>query len=50
MKALTSIFIMTLALTLLAGCTSFKKSGDNLIKSPCEVCKRKPFYINGKRV
>jgi hypothetical protein len=41
-------FLMFASLT---GCASvFKKPGDELVKSPCEVCKKAPFYVNGKRI
>lgn len=35
----------------LSGCAKiFKKPGDEPVKNPCEVCKKAPFYVNGKRV
>jgi len=41
-------FLMFASLT---GCAKvFKKPGDELVKSPCEACKKAPFYVNGKRI
>lgn len=43
--------VLMIALLGLSGCTKlFKKPGDELVKSPCDACKKAPFYINGKRV
>jgi hypothetical protein len=43
--------ILILMLFNLTGCAKvFKKPGDELVKSPCEACKKAPFYVNGKRV
>lgn len=40
--------IMVLNLT---GCAkAFTSKTDKPVKSPCEACKKAPFYVNGKRV
>ena len=44
-------FILIIALSSATGCAKiFKKPGDEPVKSPCEACKKKPFYVNGKRI
>jgi hypothetical protein len=45
-------FLIGLTMVLVSGCANvFKKPGDQPVKSPCEsVCKKPPFYVNGKRM
>lgn len=44
-------FLMIITLLNLTGCAKvFTNAGDKPVKSPCEVCKKKPFYVNGQRV
>jgi len=52
MNKLFRIFVIGTTAVLLSGCANvFKKPGDQPVKSPCEsVCKKPPFYVNGKRV
>ena len=43
------ISIFVLSLLMISGCQKvFKKPGDELVKSDCEVCQKSPFYVNGK--
>ena len=50
MKIVKTLLVI-LSVLGLGGCAKiFKKPGDELVKSPCEVCKKAPFYVNGKRV
>ena len=51
MMKITKFLVVFLSIAGLSGCTKiFKKPGDEPVKSPCEVCKKAPFYVNGKRV
>lgn len=44
-------FIFMLTIFSLSGCAKvFTNAGDKPVKSPCEACKKSPFYVNGKRV
>ena len=48
---IVKLLIVILSVSGLNGCASvFKKPGDEPVKSPCEVCKKTPFYVNGKRI
>ena len=52
MNIVFRIFVIGITMVLLSGFTHiFKKPGDQPVKSPCEsVCKKPPFYVNGRRV
>ena len=48
---IVKFLVVILSVLWLCGCAKvFKKPGDEPVKSPCEVCKKAPFYVNGKRV
>ena len=48
---IVKILVLVLSVSGLSGCAKvFKKPGDELVKNPCEACKKAPFYVNGKRV
>jgi hypothetical protein len=50
-KSLIKVVALAVTILNLTGCAKvFTSQGDKPVKSPCEVCKKTPFYVNGKRV
>ena len=50
-KRLVKIVVLMAIFLNLTGCAKvFTNAGDKPVRSPCEVCKKAPFYVNGKRV
>ena len=50
-KCLIKAIVLMATILNLSGCAKvFTNPGDKPVKSPCEVCKKAPFYVNGKRV
>ena len=53
-KVMKSSFLKLVVLVMflnLTGCSKvFMSKADKPVKSPCEECKKAPFYVNGKRV